>query len=107
MDSADNEGFFEAYWPRGARQVAPKALAPRLASLEGKRVAFLWDYLFRGDRIFDTVEEGLRARFAGIGFVGWRDIGNIHGSDERAVVAALPERLRTLGVDAVVTAVAA
>ena len=106
MNQPSDEGYFEAYWPRAARRVATKTLAPRLAGLEGKRIAFLWDYLFRGDEIFDIVESQLRQRFAGIGFVGWREFGNTHGSDEREVVAALPRRLKALGVDAVISGMA-
>ncbi|MBG9386411.1 hypothetical protein I5803_00105 [Caenimonas sp. DR4.4] len=107
MNKPCDDGHFEAYWPRGERRATTKALAPRLANLEGKHVALLWDYLFRGDEIFATVEQRLKERFAGIRFMDWREIGNIHGSDERAVVAALPARLRAAGVDAVITAVAA
>ncbi|KWT92074.1 MULTISPECIES: hypothetical protein [unclassified Variovorax] len=107
MTPVGNEGYFEAYWPRGARQAPPKVLAPRLPGLAGRRIAFLWDYLFRGDEIFDVVERQLNHRFQGMRFVGWREIGNIHGDDERRIVAALPGRLKALGVDAVVTAVAA
>jgi hypothetical protein len=36
-------------------------------------------------------------------FVSWREFGNTHGSEEREVVAALPKRLRELGVDAVIS----
>lgn len=107
MDRKTDEGYFEAYWPRAARRMKTRPLAPRHASLEGKHVALLWDYLFRGDNIFDVLEEELRKRFPGIRFMGWREIGNIHGSDERQVVAALPARLQAAGVDAVITAVAA
>jgi hypothetical protein len=107
MDRRSDEGYFEAYWPRATRRAKTKQLAARPESLEGTRVALLWDYLFRGDDIFDVVEEELRKRFAGISFMGWRDVGNIHSSDEREMVAALPGRLRAAGVDAVITAVAA
>jgi hypothetical protein len=107
MDRQTDEGYFEAHWPRAARRMKTKQLAPRPQSLAGKRVALLWDYLFRGNDIFDVVEEELRKRFPGISFMGWREVGNIHGSDEREMIAALPGRLREAGVDAVITAVAA
>ncbi|OGA38391.1 MAG: hypothetical protein A3G24_12080 [Betaproteobacteria bacterium RIFCSPLOWO2_12_FULL_62_13] len=45
-----------------------RRLAPRLSSLEGKTVAQLWDYPFRGDEVFDLLEEGLKAPFPGIRF---------------------------------------
>jgi len=106
MDRTD-EGCFEAHWPRAARRAVARPLARRLATLEGKRVAFLWDYLFRGDAMFDAIERRLRETYAGMSFVGWREVGNIHGSDERERVAALPARLQAAGVDAVITAVAA
>jgi hypothetical protein len=105
--SNDNDGYFEAYWPRGPRQVSAKQLAPRFKSLDGKRVAFLWDFLFQGNVIFETIERELSRRYTGMSFVGWREIGNIHGKDEREMVAALPARLKTAGVDAVITAGAA
>lgn len=107
MDNLPNDGHYEAYWPRTARRVKSKPLAPRLDTLAGKHVALLWDYLFRGDQIFETVQAELRQRFPGIRFLGWKEVGNIHGSDERQMIAALPRRLKEAGVDAVITAVAA
>lgn len=101
------DGYFEAYWPRGPRRVHARPLARRLPTLDGKRIAFLWDYLFRGDVMFDIVERQLREMHAGMSFFGWREAGNIHGSDERERVAALPARLKAAGVDAVIVAVAA
>lgn len=53
------------------------------------------------------IEEGIKARFPAARLVSWREFGNIHGSDERAVVAALPQRFKELGIDAAISAVAA
>lgn len=33
-----DDGYYEACWPRGARQQRTRALAPRLATFEGKTV---------------------------------------------------------------------
>ena len=98
-----HDGYYEALWPRSPRQVQRKALAPRLSTLQGKSVAQLWDHVFRGDEVFEFLEEGLAARYPGIRFVSWREFGNTHGSDEREVVARLPQRLREMGVDAVIS----
>lgn len=103
MAQVENDGYYEVYWPRSPRQVARTALAPRLRSLEGKTVAQLWDFMFRGDEVFALLEEGLKARYPDIRFVSWRDFGNTHGKDERAVLASLPQRLRELGVDAAIS----
>ena len=49
MPKASTDGYYEALWPRSPRQVQLKPLAKRLASLEGKTIAQLWDFVFRGD----------------------------------------------------------
>lgn len=98
-----HDGYFEALWPRSPRQAKVKPLAPRLSTLGGKTVAQLWDHVFRGDEVFEFLEAGLKARFPGVRFVSWREFGNTHGSEEREVVATLPERLKALGADAVIS----
>ena len=98
-----SDGYYEALWPRSPRQAKVKALAPRLSTLEDKTVAQLWDHVFRGDEVFEFLEAGLKARFPGVRFISWREFGNTHGSEEREVVAALPERLKALGADAVIS----
>lgn len=106
--SVSNDGYYEAYWPRSQRQerMRMRTLAPRLATLEGKTVAQLWDQLFKGDVVFELLEEGLRERFPGISFVSWRDFGSTHGGEEKEVLARLPQRLKELGVDAVISGMA-
>jgi hypothetical protein len=94
---------YEALWPRSPRQVGIKPLARRLDTLEGKTVAQLWDYVFRGDEVFPLLQEGLKQRFPGVKFVSWKEFGSTHGSEEREVLASLPRRLRELGVDAVIS----
>ena len=94
---------YEVFWPRTARQIKVKPLAPRLDTLNGKTVAQLWDYLFRGDEVFPLIEEGLKKLYPDVKFVSWREFGNTHSSDEHAVLAALPQRFRELGVDAVIS----
>jgi hypothetical protein len=101
-----NDGYYEAYWPRGELQQRARSLAPRLAGLDGKRVAQLWDELFKGDQIFAMLEEGLRAQYPDIEFVSWREFGSTHGAHEKEALAALPDKLRELGVDAVISGMA-
>ena len=103
MTRESSAGYFEVLWPRGERQTRRKDLAPRLATLEGKTVAQLWDFLFRGDQVFLHLEEGLKARYPGVKFISWKEFGNTHSSSEREVIAALPGRLKELGVDAVIS----
>lgn len=106
MSITNNDGYYEVFWPRAPRQMRTKPLAPRLASIQGKTVAQIWDYLFKGDEVFELLEEGLRARFPGVRFVSWREFGSTHGGEERAALAALPQRFKELGVDAVISGMA-
>ena len=107
MANKINDGDYEVFWPRGPRQMRTKPLATRLASLEGKTVAELWDHLYRGDQVFELLEEEFKARFPGVKFVSWREFGSTHGGNEKDVLAALPQRLKDLGVQAVISGVGA
>lgn len=100
--------LYDVYWPRGPRQSNAKPLAKRLDTLEGGTIAFLWDYIYRGDEVFTILEEGLRARYPGVRFVNWAEFGNVHGTgaDERRMIASLPARFEALGVDGVICGMA-
>jgi hypothetical protein len=45
----------------------------------------------------------LQARFPDMRFIGQDEFGSTHGEDERKVLAALPEKLKSLKVDAVIS----
>lgn len=94
---------YDAVWPRSARGVQRRRVAERLDGLAGRRIAFLWDYVFRGDEVFPVLARELRARFDGVEIVGFETFGNLHGADERERVGRLPDDLRDRGVDAVVS----
>lgn len=106
MTERTNDGYYEAHWPRSPRQQRVRPLASRLKDLEGRTVAQLWDQLFKGDVVFELLEEGLRRRYPGIRFVSWREFGSTHGGEETAVLSGLPQRLRAFGVDAVISGMA-
>ena len=103
--SSHSEIHYEVVWPKSPLAVQPRHLAERLDTLEGKRVGFLWDFLFRGHELFPVREKDLKHRFSGIEIVGYDEFGNTHGGDEAEVIAALPNRLRDRRIDAVVSGV--
>ena len=76
---------FEALWPGGVSAIDVVAPAPR-GALKGKR-------------------KSLSERFDDLDFVNYDAFGPIFGGEEHAVVAALPKRLKQLGVDAVVSGI--
>lgn len=94
---------FDVVWPSAPRGVQAHRQAHRLPTLDGKRVAFLWDYVFRGDELFPVLGKELQRRFPAIEIVDYTEFGNLHGADEKEKVAALPETLKAAEVDAVVS----
>jgi hypothetical protein len=107
MSEQNSSGHFEVYWPRSPRRQTNKSFARRPPSLDGKVIGLLWDYLFRGDEVYRLLQEGLKERFPTVRFINWSEFGNMHGSDERKVLAELPGRLKELKVDLVLSAMAA
>ena len=100
---SNNDGHFEVVWPRSEKTVQLTQLADRLDTLEGKKVAMLWDYLFRGDEIFPWIENELSARYPGVSFVHYDEFGSTHGDQEHGIIAGLPQKLSDLEVDAVIS----
>jgi hypothetical protein len=103
MSNAGNDGHYEVLWPRSPRQVQLQPLAKRLDTLEGKTIAQMWDYVFRGDEVFALLEEGLKARYPNIRWVSYKEVGNTHGGEEREVVASIARKFKALGVDAAIS----
>ena len=107
MDTTGNQtssnAQYAALWPRSPRQTKIKPLAKRLDTLEGKTIAWIWDYVFRGNEVFEQLEASLSAQYPGMKFIHYSEFGNTHGKDERAIVADLPRRFRELGVDAAIS----
>ncbi|MCD2194640.1 hypothetical protein LQ327_14800 [Actinomycetospora endophytica] len=103
------EPDYEVLWPLGPRVTGDVAEHERPAELAGVRVAYLWDELFRGPEMFEVITEVARERHGAVEFVGWEEFGNFHASaaEERRVLEALPELLRSHRVDLVVAAVGA
>ena len=98
-------GIYEVVWPCDKRVIKITRLAKRHNTLKGKTVCELWDYLFRGDKIFQVLEKELKERYPGIKFVNYSEFGSTHGGEEKRTVAALPVRLKEKGCDAVISSV--
>ncbi|HUP95625.1 MAG TPA: hypothetical protein VM164_11995 [Burkholderiales bacterium] len=103
MTKSNSDGYYEALWPRSPRQMQLKPLAKRLDTLEGKTIAQMWDYVFRGDEVFALLEEGLKKRYPNIRWVSYKEIGNTHGGEEREIVASIPRKFKELKVDAAIS----
>lgn len=97
------EPTYDVVWPKSPRGVQSRQLADRLDTLDGKRIAFLWDHVFRGDEIFPVLEAALSERHPSIDIVGYEIFGNTHGADEKQMVAGLAAGLAQRHIDAVVS----
>ena len=100
---ASMQATYDVVWPLSPRGVQRRRRADRLSGLSGQRVAFLWDYLFRGDELFPILQRELTKRYPDIEIIDYPVFGNLHGGDERERLAQLPDQLRGLHVDAVVS----
>lgn len=87
----------------------PQTLAPRLPDLTGRRVAFVWDHVFKGEEMFAHFSAAAAERFPGVEFVPHPTFGNIHGTtvEEHDAVTKLPERLAEHRIDAAIVGVGA
>jgi hypothetical protein len=100
---------FDVVWPLAPTRKAAAAVeqVERSDQMNGRRIGLLWDYLFRGDEIFQVVKQEVAARYADVTFIEPDVFGNLHGHDEDEVIARLPDVLRRSGVDSVIAAVGA
>ena len=96
---------YETLWPGGAIAVPVFEPAARPANLNGLTVAFVWDYVFRGDDIFPILQEALAKAYPAMTFVNYDTFGNTFGGDEHGVRERLPELLTAHGVDVAISGV--
>ena len=102
---------YDVLWPLARRAVKDITLNQRFSSKgtdhAAKRIGFIWDYMFRGNDMFPLLQAGLAEKYPGSTFVPYEHFGNVHGHDEREVLAALPQRLKEARLDAVIVGVGA
>jgi hypothetical protein len=93
--------------PTGSKvAVSLESLAPRLDTLAGARIGFVWDYFGNGDQMYEILNDALGEQQGnGTTLISYEQFGNIHGDDEREVIASLPDRLTEARVNALVVGV--
>lgn len=96
-----SEPSFDVVHPVSRRPAVATTSNADLPGLTGKKIALVWDYVFRGDDVFRIVKERLRAGRS-VEFVDHEVFGDIHGHDE--LLGQLPSRLEEMGVDATIVA---
>jgi hypothetical protein len=101
---------FEVVSPLGRHGgLDPQVLAGRLPDLTGRRVAFVWDHVFKGEEMFGHFVTAAQQRYEGMEFLPHPTFGNIHGTtvEEHDAIQKLPERLIEQRIDAAIVGVGA
>jgi hypothetical protein len=88
-------------WPLGRSTIDPLALNARVGDIDSKTIGFGWDHVFWATRCGELMKDDLRSMSPTVQFADHTEFGNVHGPDERAVVA-MPDLLRGGKVDSVI-----
>jgi hypothetical protein len=107
VEDATIEPEYAVVEPIGAQVVERLRPAADLDRLAGSTIAFVWDALFKGDLVFAAMAEQLSREHPDVTWVPHEVFGDIHGAEEAAVVADLPNRLAEYRVDAAIVGVGA
>lgn len=106
-DSGKKDIEFDVLWPGGEATYSTISRPSARAEFSKMRIGFVWDYVFRGDKLFEIIERELSAKYPRMSFVRYEKFGNIHGAEERDVVASLPQKMLEYRVDAAIVGVGA
>ena len=97
--------------PAGMPAAQATRPAPRLADLNGKTIAEVWNGVFKGDVVFPLVRSALQRRYPGVHIIPYTEFHHLPGSDvpseQRALVAEILGQARTKGVQAIITGMGA
>ena len=102
-----NEPSYNVVWPLGRSAIEMVTANARVSNLDERRIALIWDHLFRGDELLEILKENILRDYPKARFVDHAAFGNIHGPHEAAVIGALPGLLRQHKIDAAIVAVGA
>ena len=102
-DSAE----FHVVWPSSPRHATHIDAVSSIGGLNGKRIAFIWDYRFRGDEMWAMCKQDLAALYPEAEFIDHEVFGDVHGANEVVVMQELGDKLRDLQVDGAVVGVGA
>ncbi|QTV80494.1 hypothetical protein [Microbacterium sp. NIBRBAC000506063] len=103
-----SEPVFQTVWPEAPAVDNSMSGLRNIDSLQGSRIAFIWDDLFRGQDMFSEFEREAERRGKSFTAIPWEIFGDIHGhTDEHDVLERLPRLLAEHEVDAAVIGVGA
>ena len=95
---------FDVVSPLGVQVVESKAVAPRLADLDGKTIGEVWNGVFKGDVTFPLIRKALTARYPRARIIPYTAFPHLKGADDPAAqrehARAIAALAREQGCDA-------
>lgn len=98
---------FDVVWPSSKRRTVAVAPVDAIGGLNGKRIAFIWDYRFRGDEMWAVFKDAMRDRYPTVEFIEHEEFGDVHGVNEVHVLQEMKAKLKDLHVDGAIVGVGA
>jgi len=89
----------EVFSPQGLDAVERAHAAPRLATMDGKRVCEIWNGVFKGDITFPIIRELLQKKFPRIEVVPYTEFPHMPASDDPARQRELAREIALLVTD--------
>lgn len=72
---------YETVWPLSVQRQQSRTTVTSNEDMNQARIAFVWDNLFYGDRMFELIRGELSRRWPQASFVGHEEFPDIHGTD--------------------------
>ena len=98
---------FEVVSPVGAGTTERTAIARRLPDLNGKRVAEIWNGVFKGEETFPAIRRALEEKYPRVTVVPYTEFPHFYGGDnptqQRALAKELAALVKEKGCDAVIS----
>ena len=106
--AAGDDNVYEVVSPLGEPVMKMVTMAPRLETLAGKTIGEIWNGGFRGDESFPMIERLLRDRYPTVKLIPYSEfplatVASFHPEKKQETLAALREKLKEKGCDAVIT----
>ena len=95
--------MYEVVYPLGKSTNNEEPVASRLSTLDDVTIAGLSNHKFGSELTFEVLEKALIRRFPRLKILSHTEFGNTYGRSESEVIKALPGKLKTLKVDAVIS----
>ncbi len=73
--------YYDVVSPQGVEVVKRRGVSPRLADLDGKTVAEVWNGVFKGNQTFPVIRKLLQQRFPTLKIIPFTEFPHYAGGD--------------------------